>query len=182
MNRWTKASLGAVVVLAASLLATAPAQAAEEPDTIDVSSLQVLPGVDLDGPLVAVDENGTEYPAVIQGGQVLVDAQPLAGCSWYNMVIPVGGAWYNSVNGCSLIGFDATSKHYYQWVVDPNSNGTACMQGRGYKKVGVSWVEAYYGLGCGSNGSGNLTIGNVITNAKVKGQSIGTTGTSLRWM
>lgn len=37
----------------------------------------------------------------------------------------------------------------------------------------------YVAIGCGSYGAKSVRIGNVITTAKVKGQSIGTTGTSL---
>lgn len=150
---------------------------------LDISGHQVAADFKFDGRLIAVDHEGNKFAATVgpKSDVAVIDRENVAACSWYTMAIPVGGAWYTSVPGCSLVGFDAQSKHLYQWVVDPHSNGTACLQGRGYKKVGVSWQEQYSGIGCGTGGNGNVVIGNVITNAKVMGRSIGTTGTGLQW-
>jgi hypothetical protein len=173
-------------LIATCIVASGPAHAETSSPTeegIVVSSIQVAADFVADGPLIAVDEGGRGFHADYETDDhvIQIDQQVAAACSWYNFVAPVGGAWHESVPGCSLVGFDASSKHYYKWVVDPNSKGSACIQGRGYKKNGVSWVEQYEGLGCGKKGEGDIVIGNVITNAKIKGQSVGLTGTSMQW-
>jgi hypothetical protein len=128
---------------------------------LDISGHQVAADFKFDGRLIAVDHEGTKFAATVEpkSDVAVIDRENAAACSWYTMAIPVGGAWYTSVPGCSLVGFDAQSRHLYQWVVDPHSNGTACLQGRGYKKVSVSWQEQYSGIGCGTGG--NVVIGNV---------------------
>ncbi|RDV45037.1 hypothetical protein DOE76_09920 [Leifsonia sp. ku-ls] len=133
----------------------------------------------LSGPLYLSDEEG-ESTLVGRDGKVGLTVNPVAaGCSWTNMTVPLGGAWYTSVDGCSLIGATNTATHLYKYEVDSNSKGNPCVQGRGYTKVGTSWSASYQAIGCGKSGSKTITIGNVITVSKVKAQSIGTTGTAL---
>lgn len=172
----------AIAILGGLVLASAgavPAGAAET-DTIDISGLQVEQGTPIDGPAFLLDEEGSMQPMTIdRTGETASPSRARAGCNWYRMAIPVGGAWHTSVDGCSLIGTTASAAHIYGWEVDPHSNGNPCMQGRGYTKVGSSWVANWVALGCGSAGAKKVTIGNVITTAKVKGQSIGQFGTAL---
>lgn len=171
-----------VAILGGAILAAAgaaPAIAAGN-DTVDISGIQVENGTPLGGPAFLVDEDGSMQPVTIdRTGDTASPSRARAGCDWYRMAVPVGGAWYTSVDGCSLIGTTASAAHIYGWEVDPHSNGNPCMQGRGYTKVGSSWVANWVALGCGSAGAKKVTIGNVITTAKVKGQSIGQFGTAL---
>lgn len=176
--------VGTILLAGALFTGTVPAHAEEPGETIlDISEHYVDPGIDPSAPVFVVDENGTEYPATVNDDQTVTftpDDQSAA-CAWYNMVVPWGGRWYTSVDGCSLIGVNDNATHLYEWVVDPNSNGTVCMQGRGYYKIGVSWEPNWTDIGCGTVGGSYVTIGKVYTVAKVQGSSIGTTGTVLKW-
>lgn len=171
----------AVGVLAVACV-SAPASASASESDVWLTPAAEMQDFVQHGDLVAVDAHGDGRRAEIVGdGEVAIDDSAPVVCSWYTFAVPIGGAWYTSVDGCSLVGFDGSSRHQYAWVVDPRSNGTACLQGRGYVKNGVSWQERYEGLGCGKDGGASVVIGNVITNAKVKGQSIGASGTAMRW-
>ncbi|MGJ4845163.1 hypothetical protein [Leifsonia sp. Le1] len=180
----SNATIGAIVGCIVAVAALTPAHAAVSADDgIDVSGMHVEHGVDLTGPVFIADEHGGLTSANIDESRHTAVANPrgarASGCNWYRMTIPVGGAWYTSVDGCSLIGINDSAAHIYGWEVDPNSHGNPCMQGRGYNKVGSTWTAQYVAIGCGSYGAKSVRIGNVITTAKVKGQSIGATGTSL---
>lgn len=123
--------------------------------------------------LVQADGESTSVPTADTSSKAA-----RAGCNWYTWVAPGTGTWYTSVNGCSFIGFTATAQVGYQWTVDLNSNGAACIKGRGYQYLswpgGGGYSEFYGGLGCGSGGShggGALPWGNVASTKKIKMQS-----------
>jgi hypothetical protein len=170
------------VLLGAGLLGGAiPVHAEEANIELDISGHYVEAGANLSGPLFVVDENGNQYSATLKDDHtVTYKTEVSAGCSWYNMVVPFGGAWHTSVNGCSLIGVNNSATHEYRWDVDNNSKGIACLKGRGYYLDGY-WREKWDNLGCGKGANQLVTIGKVITVAKVQGQSIGSTGTALFW-
>lgn len=98
------------------------------------------------------------------------------------MTALAGGAWYKSAGGCSYIGLKDDVKYSYSWNLDFSSNGNACVQGKGYKKVGQSSQEVWTGLGCGSGGSGAVSWGKVISVSQIKAQSITPLfGSKIRW-
>jgi len=172
------AVIAGIGALLASMVAGGSAVAAE-PTPETPYGATVADPAGLDGPLYLAGDDGS---MTLVGRDGVVDSggrTPRAGCSWTSMTVPVGGAWYTSVDGCSLIGATATATHAYKYEVDSNSKGNPCVQGRGYKKVGTSWSANYEAIGCGKSGSKSITIGNVITVSKVKAQSIGATGTAL---
>ncbi|UAJ80710.1 hypothetical protein IT072_06775 [Leifsonia sp. ZF2019] len=175
--RGLAASLGGAA-LVASLL-TGGAATAAEPDSGAPYGAVIADPAGLSGPLYLAGEDGSATLVGSDGTIGAAGRTSRAGCSWTNMAVPAGGAWYTSVDGCSLIGATATATHAYKYQVDANSKGNPCVQGRGYKKVGTSWSANYEAIGCGKSGSKNITIGNVITVSKVKAQSIGATGTAL---
>lgn len=96
-----------------------------------------------------------------------------AACSWTNFVWPGTGATYTSSDGCGLIGFDIYATHYYEWQKDAFSSGRACNEGRGYKKIrnATSYSVYWAGLGCGTSGAATVSIGEVITVAKIRGSA-----------
>jgi hypothetical protein len=172
-------ALGAGVALVALSVFSVTSANASESTPSNPYGATVVDDAGLSGPLYLSDENG-ESTLVGRDGKVTPTANPLAaGCSWTNMTVPLGGAWYTSVDGCSLIGATNSATHLYKYEVDSKSQGSPCVQGRGYTKSGTSWTASYQPIGCGKSGSKTITIGNVITVSKVKAQSTGATGTAL---
>lgn len=176
-----KSIIGAAMCVLMLAGSSEAAMAASALPGVDLDQVYITPDARLSGEVFLLDNEGNETPVSIgDDGTVKTSPEP-RGCAWYNMAIPVGGGWYTSVDGCSLIGTTNGAQHTYEFAVDPNSHSNACVTGRGYKKVGTSWQPQYQGIGCGSSGAGTVTIGNVATVGKVQAQSIGSTGSAIKW-
>lgn len=83
------------------------------------------------------------------------------------------GTWSTST-GVYIIGSPGYSV-YYQWMGNLDANQSGCVRGKGfywppYAPSGT-FVQTWYGLGCGSSGSGGGTWGNVAASAQVQAQS-----------
>lgn len=84
-------------------------------------------------------------------------------------VVPGTGTKYTSVQGCSVIGWDAKAKWTYDWAANFNSSGRICAEGKGFVKSGTRYVQTWRGLGCNSSGSGTVPWGNVAGNLQMQG-------------
>ncbi|MGQ0576206.1 MAG: hypothetical protein ACT4RN_18675 [Pseudonocardia sp.] len=93
---------------------------------------------------------------------------------------PPGGRGKVSQSRCSVIGYDDTAKISYRWSVGYPSNGRACVEGRGFVPLQgptpsgrpPGYVEKWFSLGCGVRGGGAVPVGNQITTAKVRAESL----------
>lgn len=97
------------------------------------------------------------------------DSIEAQGCEdWTRFVIPGTGKWYKSNNGCGFIGLDKSTTTGYSWEADPNTKGTACVQGIGYNgSAKAKWVF----IGCGTKGSATVGWGNVSAVKKVRAKA-----------
>ncbi|MDA3147167.1 hypothetical protein JSO19_07220 [Leucobacter sp. UCMA 4100] len=150
------------------------------------TDIAVMPDFDPKAPAVVIDDNGPvaveDLSVVSSDGLVselstvlVTDKAALASC-WTGWVAPGTGTWYTSSPGCSVIGISPSATAGYDWTVDFSSNGSACLQGRGYKARhlpggGTARDEYFGGLGCGgggSSGGGVVTCGEVASTKVVK--------------
>lgn len=153
------------------------------------TDIAVMPGFDPTAPAVVIDDNGPvavdDLSVVSADGLVselsmvsITDRAALASC-WTGWVAPGTGTWYTSNPGCSVIGISPSATAGYDWTVDFNSLGSACLQGRGYQARhlpggGTAWDEYFAGLGCGGGGSfggGTVSWGEVASTKVVKALS-----------
>lgn|GEM_PF-2026611 len=149
------------------------------------TDIAVMPGFDASAPAVVVDGTGQptsvgDVSIVSAGGEISAlslvaptDIEALAGCGWTNWVAPGTGTYHTSVPGCSVIGVSPDAQVSYSWTVDSLSNGSACLQGRGYKARhlpggGTTYDEYFGALGCGTSGGGALSLGEVASTKVVK--------------
>lgn len=102
-----------------------------------------------------------------------VPAQPAATCNYRNAVF-VSNRYTNSVNGCSIWGWDGTAKYNYSWFQDTLAwnSGSSCVQGRGYWQSPSFSTVRWFNAGCGSSGGVSAHIGNRITTAMIRGKAI----------
>ena len=149
--------------------------------TIDLSEFQIDPAAPLTGPAIVLDDTGDAGTTWIGDPTTAVAQDPAAlACDWYRLGLLFGGEWYESVDGCSIVGTTDDSWHGYQWYVD-GTRGSACVHGRGYKLIGGSWTPQWAPLGCGKEGGGQVTIGKVYSVAKVRGLTWDAAVTGVRW-
>jgi hypothetical protein len=153
------------------------------------TNIAVMPDFDPTAPAVVIDDNGPvavdDLSVVSADGLVselsmvsTTDKAALASC-WTGWVAPGTGTWYTSNPGCSVIGVSPSATAGYDWTVDFNSLGSACLQGRGYQARhlpggGTAWDEYFAGLGCGgggSSGGGVVSWGEVASTKVVKALS-----------
>lgn len=124
-----------------------------------------------DGSLESLPEQAQEL--IASQPQARIDAARAdGGCgNWQNAVAGPGVYW-ESVNGCAVIGYNGYQRTY-SW--SNQGNMTICVQGR-------SGSNAWYTLGCAGPGGGHSDVavpwGNVLNYTKVKGQSVSTVTTA----
>jgi len=100
------------------------------------------------------------------------DASVQSGCGSYDFSIPGTGATYTSVPGCSYIGTTASTNAAYTWSGNFNSNGKACMSGKGYYRQSQAnnvYLVYWRGLGCAHSGSGIVSWGAVASTKQMRG-------------
>ncbi|MHA6694650.1 hypothetical protein [Homoserinimonas sp. A520] len=111
----------------------------------------------------------------------LTDVAPMAACSWKNWVAPAGGAYYQSVAGCYVIGASTSTQVGYNISINTSTVAGACGQALGYKLVPGSNGSYYYAgywqaLGCKNPGQliqGTVNWGNVAASKRVLMASTG---------
>lgn len=158
---------GTVTLAAAALLVAVPV-AANATESVP-PPVQVEP-ISPNDP-IQYSDGSIEFP---QGYNAL--GMPSCGSQAY---APPGGS-YGPVSQatCSLSGYPG-ARAGYTWQVNPGSDSTVCSSGLGFNATNS---PAYFGVGCGSSGSGNVTWGNVLGYQKLKAYAIGLrTGAQIAW-
>lgn len=90
---------------------------------------------------------------------------PMAGCGETVRAVAGPGVWWNSVQGCAVIGYPGYSREY-NWV--NTSSGYICTNGRGYTASGVA---GWYSTSC-SGGAHLVPWGNTLAYTQMRGMSL----------
>lgn len=158
---------GTIALAAAALLAASPV-AANATESVP-PPIQVEP-INPNDP-IQYSDGSIEFP---QG----YNARGIPSCGSQAYAPPGGSYGPVSQATCSLSGSPG-ARAGYTWQVSPHSNSTACSSGLGYNAANS---PVYFGVGCGSSGSGNVTWGNVLGYQKLKAYATGLlTGAQIAW-
>lgn len=82
-------------------------------------------------------------------------------CNHIGISAVAGGAW-SGESTCQTVFWGSVGAYFgYSWASNEHTNGTACLQGRGYHYE-TKPVRKWYSIGCGSSGVRRVYWGNKI--------------------
>jgi hypothetical protein len=114
------------------------------------------------------------------------DAEPgrvaARGCfDWHSAVAGYFGWSRAYPSTCAVFGRPGL-RVGYAWAVPLFSNGRVCVQARGYKLIDGVRKARWFGMGCGTSGSGTVPWGNVAATPAVRGKvQLGFLGGAFSW-